>query len=384
MAPMTPSPEPSALHGVLAPLGDSLAELAEATCSQIYRELDSYASISHEALTAAVRRNLDTAMDALRSGNVPEPAALDGAALTARERFESGVPVEEIVGGFRISIALIHERFVDLAVTRRLPAEATVGGVRLMWGVADAFTTRIITEYHALEVDAALRDVHRRGALVHALLAGERPDEARTALNPTAAYAAIRCDIADAAGAEGLRRRLEESGSTPSARAMVVVDGGQCLGLVSAVPAVADVPVGMGPFGRLDDLPRSDRVAQQALALARRLGRSGAQGVADLGWRLAAASRPDVWQHYADRFLSPLDGDPAYAAEILATLRAWFAAGRNIPRAAQALHVHVNTVRHRLGRFAELTGADLDDPDDLVGVLWVAELGAPEPEAPGL
>ena len=368
---------PTTLASLLGSLAASLPELAETTCAQIYAELDTYATISHEALTAAVTRNLDTAMDALRSGVVPHPAQLDGAAQTARERFEAGVPVEEIVRGFRISIALIHERFVDLAVTQQLPADATVGGVRLMWGVADAFTTRIITEYHALEVDAALRDAHRRTATVRALLAGEAPAEASTALNPTASYAALRCDIPDAAGSESLRRRLAASGSTAPARAVVVVDGGQCLGLVAAVPTVDDVPVGIGPFVRIDELPRSDRVAQQALALARRLGRTGPQGMGELGWRLAAASQPDVWRHYAERFLAPLEAEPAYAAELIATLGAWLAAGRSIPRAAEALHVHVNTVRHRLARFAELTGADLDDPDDLVGLTWVVELGLP-------
>lgn len=370
----------AALEPLLASLAATLPELAAETCAQIYAELDSYADIAADALTAAVRRNLDTAMDALASGVVPHPAQLDGAAQTARERFEAGVPVEEIVRGFRISIALIHERFVDLAVNQKLNAEATVRGVRLMWGVADAFTTRIITEYHALEVDAALRDAHRRTALVRALLAGEAPDEARTTLNPTAGYAAIRCDLPDAADAEALRRGLEASGSTVTARAVVVVDGGQCLGLVATTPT-ADVAVGIGPFGRIDDLPRSDRVAQQSLLLARRLGRTGPQGMDALGWRLAAASRPDVWRHYADRFLTPLAEQGPYGEEILAALRAWFAAGRSIPRAAEGLHVHVNTVRHRLARFADLTGADLDDPDDLVGALWVAELGPPEPAA---
>ncbi|MDO5535045.1 MAG: helix-turn-helix domain-containing protein [Propionibacteriaceae bacterium] len=374
---MSALPKHPDVSAVLGPLSASLPELADATCRQIYAELASYTSISHEALTAAVRRNLDTAMKALASGRIPHPGQLCGAALTARERFDAGVPVEEIVRGFRISIALIHERFVDLAVTRRLSAEATVGGVRLMWGLADAFTTRIITEYHALEVDAALRDAHRRASTVRALLAGETPADATTTLNPTAQYAAIRCHIADAAASELLRRRLEASGSTPTTRAVVVVDGGQCLGLVATRPSVDDVPVGIGPFVRIDDLPRSDRVAQQALALARHLDRTGPQGLDALGWRLAAASRPDVWQHYADRFLKPLEAEPTYAAEILVTLRAWFAAGRSIPRAAKALHVHVNTVRHRLGRFGELTGADLDDPDDLVGTRWVSELGAP-------
>lgn len=374
---MSPTPTHPDLTAVLAPLGDSLPELAASTCAQIYAELDAYAPIGHEALTAAVNRNLDTAMDALRSGRVPHPAHLDGAAQTARERFEAGVPVEEIVRGFRISIALIHERFVDLAVTLQLPAEATVAGVRLMWGVADAFTTRIITEYHALEVDAALRDAHRRTATVRSLLSGEAIDEAPTAINPTAGYAALRCDLPQHGDAEGLRRRLEASGSTPTARAVIVVDGGQCVGLVAATPSIADVPIGIGPVVRIDDLPRSDRIAQQALALARRLHRTGPQGIAELGWRLAAASRPDVWQHYADRFLAPLDAQGEFGGELRSAVRAWLNQGRSIPRAAASLNVHVNTVRYRLGRFTDLTGADLDDPDDLVGLTWVMDLGAP-------
>lgn len=375
---MSSTPTHPDLTAVLAPLGDSLPELAASTCAQIYAELDSYASIGHEALTAAVNRNLDTAMDALRSGLVPHPAQLDGAAQTARERFEAGVPVEEIVRGFRISIALIHERFVDLAVTLQLPAEATVAGVRLMWGVADAFTTRIITEYHSLEVDTALRDAQRRVTAVRALLAGEDVDDVTLAeLDAAAPYAAVRCEVPDEASAEGLRRRLEEAGSLPSSAALVVVDAGQCRGVVARRPDGVEEAVGIGPFGRLDDLPRSDRVARQSLRLARRLSRGGAQGIEELGWRLAAAGRPDVWQHYTDLFWAPLDAEGEFGGELRAAVRAWLAHGRSIPRAAEALRVHVNTIRYRLGRFTDLTGCDLDDPDDLVGLTWVMELGAP-------
>ena len=44
--------------------------------------------------------------------------------------------------------------------------------------------------------------------------------------------------------------------------------------------------------------------------------------------------------------------------------------GLSIPRAAASLPVHVNTLRHRLKRFQELTGADLHDPEDLIEVSW--------------
>lgn len=367
------------LDDVLAALGDSLDSLTDQTCLRIYHELDSYAGVDPGALASAVSRNLRTALTALRDQRVPSPGTLDGAALTARERYGTGVPVEEIIRGFRISISLIHERFVDLAMSLGLPVEATVAGSRTMWGVGDAFTTRIITTYQALELDTALRNAQHRAAVVRALLAGETPDDASlVAIDADGRYAAVRCEVPPGDNAERVRRILEASGSLGSMRALVVLDGGICIGVVAARPTDPGHPVGMGPFVRPDDLARSDRIARQALRLAQRLGRRGVQSVDDLGWRLAAASRPDVWRFYADRFLVPVLAEGQFGDEVLQTVRAWLAHGGSIPKAAAALTVHVNTVRYRLRRFEELTGAELDDPDNLIGISWALELGDPD------
>lgn len=366
------------LDAVLDGLAESLDQLAADTCARIYAELDAYATITPESLASAVGRNLRTALTALRDGRVPHPTRLDGAAQTARERYDSGVPVEEIVRGFRISISLIHERFVDLAVSLGLPVDTIVTGSRIMWGVGDAFTTRIITEYHALEVDAALRDAQHRAALVRALLAGEVPHDAGlVAITPQGSYAAVRCDVPAGRDTEPLRARLEATGSLPATPALVVLDGTTCLGVVATRPVDLDVPVGLGPFVRPGELPRSDHIARQALRLAQRLGRRGVASIDELGWRMAAASRPDVWQWYADRFLTPVLAQGPFGDEVLAAVRAWLASGQSILGAAQALTVHVNTVRYRLRRFEDLTNADLTDPDDVLGVTWAVDLGDP-------
>jgi len=184
------------LDDVISALGASLDSLAAETCLQIYSELDSYVAVEPAALASAVSRNLRTALSALRDQQVPSPDTLDGAALTARERYETGVPVEEIVRGFRISISLIHERFLDLAMSLGLPVEATVAGSRTMWGVGDALTTRIITSYQALELDRALRDAQHRAAVVRSLLAGETPDDTSlVAIDADGRYAAVRCEV---------------------------------------------------------------------------------------------------------------------------------------------------------------------------------------------
>lgn len=362
-------------------LSACLEELADRTCERIYADLDSYARIEPAALAAAVARNLGTALDALRVGQAPDPSQLDGAAQTASERYASGVPVEEIVRGFRISIALIHELFLDIAVSEGLPVEQTLNGSRVVWSVGDAFTTRIITKYHELALANALHNARRRSATVNSLLAGELPRDATLAgVDPHAHYAAIRCDVDTPADVERVRALLESSGSSPAAAALVVAEEGVCLGVVATRPRDPGVPVGVGPFVPPDDLPRSDRVARQALWLAHKLQRDGVQDTGTLGWRMAAGSRPDVWRSYADQFLAPLQAEGDFGRELRTAVLAWLHHQQSVNRAAAAINVHANTLRYRLRRYCDVTGADLADLDDVIGVAWALELEHPQPD----
>jgi len=63
------------------------------------------------------------------------------------------------------------------------------------------------------------------------------------------------------------------------------------------------------------------------------------------------------------------DGSP-----LITTLRAYVASDLNARRAAEGLHIHVNTAHYRLGRIAERTGCDLRRIGDLVEILIAARL----------
>jgi hypothetical protein len=66
----------------------------------------------------------------------------------------------------------------------------------------------------------------------------------------------------------------------------------------------------------------------------------------------------------ARRVLAPLDDrTPASRRKLLETLGSWLDHQGNVPRIAEALHVHPQTVRYRLGRLRELFGERLEDPD---------------------
>jgi len=55
--------------------------------------------------------------------------------------------------------------------------------------------------------------------------------------------------------------------------------------------------------------------------------------------------------------------DAEHRTNLVDTLRAWLDAFGDIPVAAAAMFVHVNTFRYRLRRLAEVSGIDLTDPD---------------------
>lgn len=67
------------------------------------------------------------------------------------------------------------------------------------------------------------------------------------------------------------------------------------------------------------------------------------------------------------------DGGP-----LIATLREYVACDLNARRAADNLHIHVNTAHYRLGRIAERTGLDLRRVNDLIEILIAARLADAE------
>jgi DNA-binding PucR family transcriptional regulator len=102
-------------------------------------------------------------------------------------------------------------------------------------------------------------------------------------------------------------------------------------------------------------------------------GQEGALSLADLSIRPAILADEALGDAFAARYLEPLSGLGRIGAELETTLRAWFDAEMRVDDTARLLHVHPNTLRHRLRRFEEATGATLRDPRDLVELWWALE-----------
>ncbi|MEW2548479.1 PucR family transcriptional regulator ligand-binding domain-containing protein [Streptomyces sp. NPDC047002] len=73
----------------------------------------------------------------------------------------------------------------------------------------------------------------------------------------------------------------------------------------------------------------------------------------------------DVRRAFTARLLDPLrDYDARHRAELVPTLEAFLACDGSWTRCASRLHVHVNTLRYRIGRIEQLTGRDLARLED--------------------
>ncbi|RLV09967.1 hypothetical protein CTZ27_01565 [Streptomyces griseocarneus] len=116
-----------------------------------------------------------------------------------------------------------------------------------------------------------------------------------------------------------------------------------------------------GLRGALEEARHARRVA------AARAGRVCAAGHQELASHvlLLPFVPDDVRRAFTARLLDPLrDYDHRHRAELIPTLEAFLDCDGSWTRCATRLHLHVNTLRYRVGRIEQLTGRDLSRLED--------------------
>ncbi|MFI8193598.1 PucR family transcriptional regulator [Streptomyces sp. NPDC085946] len=132
-------------------------------------------------------------------------------------------------------------------------------------------------------------------------------------------------------------------------------DGRVTLGVSAAVHSAE------GLRGALEEARHARRVA------AARPGRVCAAGHQELASHvlLLPFVPDDVRRAFTARLLDPLrDYDRRHRAELIPTLEAFLDCDGSWTRCAARLHLHVNTLRYRVGRIEQLTGRDLSRLED--------------------
>ncbi len=119
-----------------------------------------------------------------------------------------------------------------------------------------------------------------------------------------------------------------------------------------------------GTCASLDDYPRARRQCERLLRLAETLGMSGVVSEQDFGAlaALVSTAERDAIRKFLDAQVGPiLDHDRKQRARLMETLKAFVEHEGRYQASADALGIHVTTLRYRLQRLDDLLAIDLTD-----------------------
>ncbi|WP_309230942.1 PucR family transcriptional regulator [Nocardia sp. SYP-A9097] len=289
------------------------------------------------------------------------------------------------------------DRIVGTALTApRLPA-VTTGAVRVLQvGAGDRITAWYLairpatTEPEVFGADlAAMTELYRQRSMERLHLDWELIDRfpAQPADRADARAVAVVCELRpdetlSGIGLPEVRVALHDvlPGVTTSVdrdgRLIAIVDGSQDdtadalrrrLGRLA--PALAGARLAFGVSAQQSDetLPGTIAAAAAAATAAQDDGAAVSVRVADIDTAvgLFTAVPGGLQRRFAERVLGPVvDYDRKTGAGLLETLEVYLGCEGSWRQAADRMHLHLNTVRYRIGRIEELTGRDLGHMED--------------------
>jgi PucR C-terminal helix-turn-helix domain len=374
---------PEAVGRLVTDIEAELDLLVDGIVVRIRDEVPDFRRLPATTLARAVRGNVGRALAALHDLRPPTPDELERAAQVGRERAEQGLSVDAVLHAYRISISAVWSRFGELARERGTNVTSVLAFSETLWLWGDAVMEVVGQAHREVELQLAREEQQRRDAFVLAVLLGTidvaelSRESGGYGLDPEREYVAFRA-------------RALEGGATPrriASDGLTTALDHDLVGLsAQATTPLPGVVVGVGPPARLAALPAAFAMASRALQTALAFGQEGVFSLADLSIRPAILADEALGAAFTGRHLEPLQALGRLGAELEDTLRVWFEQEMRIEETAKALHVHSNTLRHRLRRFEETTGANLRRPDDLIELWWALERrrlsGARERTAP--
>jgi hypothetical protein len=286
-------------------------------------------------------------------GRTGDPSERDFAEATrlGAERAAQGIPI----GGLLSGVQAGRTRAMEIAIGRGRAAGIPDDVLLEVLLEVDRYTgvleRHVIDGYHAAERELGRSRWEARARLLRRLLLGERPDIGpdeltRWGLRPDGAYHCVVSDTTDV-------------GRLSAYRGVFASVDGRVAGLTARLPAEpATEPAALvvaAPACALAEIPRMYALSLAAVAAA--AGRTGVHHLTDLAGETALAAQPRLAGLLAADLLGALRPGDEFHRELAGTALAYLDHGRRLDQTAAALHVHPNTVRYRLRRLGELTGA---------------------------
>ena len=348
--------------------------------ASVQAEVPAFADLDPDDVRRIAAGDLRRGEAAMTGHQLPSKEALEAIAAVTARLARAGVPLDAINRARGIAARRVFETWRESGGDE---PSSQVETLHWMWNWTQAVAARIASAYREVELEVEGRDEDKQAWYLRGLLDGtlslvEAQSRAPAyGLLPGRRYIPLRARSSDDVDARQLQRAIEAGGRAvgDGAGALVAVVEGDVWGLVSRPPALpaGHGVVGLGPAAELSGVPDAFKLAERALETAMALGRRGVVDIDDLSLRPIVLSEDHLGDRLVRRYLDPLRELGEFGVALERTVRQYLECGMRIDESARALIVHPNTLRHRLDRFQQVTGADLRRTEDLVEVWWALE-----------
>ena len=350
-------------------------DLAATLLRAFRREIPGYGrlpdSVVRGQVLHVIRENLDLCLDWVGGGGAPDVERFDAFRASAVDRAAEGMPLEDLLRAYRMGGAQAWRVLVSGA--RGAEREALPRAAELVMDYLDRASGIVITaylqerEHHVSELERGQR------ALLDALVGNDALDAGHheTAARLGFVLGPELVAFAAALPGEGARAHARAAVGLRAVETLALTEGDRVVGLAmphrdpsktlpDGAVAVIDVPV------RRAELPASLADVRLGADIALRQGRTGGVPLRELSLDLLLARAPRVAADLRHRVIEPLGpADGRVRGELRLTVTTYIELRRDRQGTARRLHIHPNTLDHRLRRAREVTGLDLDDPEDL-------------------
>jgi hypothetical protein len=370
-----------------------LEELARRMVAVFQAEIPAYGTLPEAMLQGEIldisKRNLGLFFRSLIDGRPLSDQELAPFRESARARAAEGMPLEDLLHAYRLGGRLGWEALVAAArsgeQTVLLPSVAWL--MEYVDRVSDAVADAYNQERQHLVSDEERRNHELFEGLQHAAPLDPRTIELARLIDfpiedrylPFTMAMSNGRPHAHAQLAAELRRR----------GALAVTSGDRVSGLLP--PGADDATLNESHALRAigPPTPRAELGSMLAdlrvlVDIGRRAGREGDLRLEEFLPELLLARSPHLAAMLEQHVYGPLESAAGRGgADLLATLEAFLAAALDRRAAADALHVHPNTLDYRLRRIEELTGLVFADPDAVMLIALALRSRRLERQVPG-
>jgi len=265
----------------------------------------------------------------------------------AEDRALQGIPLAALLEGFQAGRQWVMTQIFEQCSTVE-PKEIFEGLMELD-GLANQIQNRLVHVYRETELSLTRTTHAVRLQALRTLLQGG-PVSVEAGLDTRKRY---HCVLADVSAPREARRF--EAALTSADGLCGMVDGYLCAVSGRLPEERFEILLVATPAVPMSDLAGAYRLCQTALVSARRRNLTGLRHLTTLALPLSIDSHPALGRMLVAENLSGLDPEDEFHQLLARTALAYLEHGGRTDLVAGALHVHPNTVKHRLRRMAELT-----------------------------